>query len=185
MFKRTLTLIALVALGFVAAPTSASAADSPYSGHRFRYPLVCVQQDVDASLGLVRAAALWNEANGIRFFVRGDRWHPNGCAGITAASQTVVARYYSDPSGDCAFARVWAAGGFVTRAEVHINLSLLTLCTGNDPARKAAMMVHELGHSAGLAHASERTSIMCNGSCALNLGPSALDRWRMHWRYTH
>jgi hypothetical protein len=179
---RRLILIVLAGLAIVVGlpgPASASA----YAGYRHRYDLICIQQDVDLSMGLAKAASEWNAA-GVRYFVRGDRSHPNGCAPYVAVSQTVFVSYYSAADGKCSRSLVWQTDGYVTRSEIRVNLALLGTCTGYDPARNAAMMMHELGHDGGLAHVRELDSILCADiACPRNLQPSARDLWRMGWRY--
>jgi hypothetical protein len=184
--KNTIKAVVTVLVGLavlVSLPGMASA--SQYTGTRHRSNVICIQQDVDSSMGLTKAAVEWNKA-GMRYFVRGDRSHPNGCTPYVAVSQTVFVSYYSSTTDNqCAVSVVWPdSRGYVIRSEIRINLALLARCTGHIPSKKAAMMMHELGHDGGLRHVQETNSIMCSGiPCPVNYVPSSNDLWRMNWRY--
>jgi hypothetical protein len=189
--KRVIALLLAVGAVLVAAPLPAHAA-TQYTGWRHRSPDICIEQNVDASMGLAGAAREWN-ATALNYVVKGDRWHPNACAAYPA-SQRVIVRYYNAYSGDkagwCAYytpARLSNGNwGYIDGpAELWIHLRHLRICTGNTLAGKQALVTHELGHDAGLGHVDEYSSIVCGGSCGKNYVPSRLDLWRANWRMTH
>lgn len=184
MIGRIVGLLIAVAVAAVAPMPSPADAATQYTGWRHRYPTICLEQNVDASMGLSAAAKAWNVTT-LNYFVAGDRWHPRGCRSYPAG-QKVIVSYYSAADGYCAYSAVAKdADGYIVSSVIRVNLRHLIICTGGRPERKAAMLMHELGHDGGLGHVPDYSSILCSGRCGRNLKPSSLDLWRMEWRWRH
>jgi hypothetical protein len=166
---RLLIPVLIVAASLLA---TATPADATLAGYRWARSTVCVADHTGSRWPVDSATYRWSTVPDLQFYY-----------GRTCSQQITVVEAYYGRSGHW-YRRagesviwlqpdVWGTTDKILRVTIRLNNSYISRLTW---ANRRSLIMHELGHSSGLAHTSYRTSLMCPSTMYWWSYPTSYDK---------
>lgn len=193
MIRKSLILVAVLAVGAFATTASATHAWGNYHWGRTANPLPLqlgdnVTSTWDASLLLARDD--WNVSTVLETTVNTGRTTARQCKPTAGRGEVCNSKYGNN--GWLGIAQIWINGDHITQGVVKLNDTYFNTATYNTSAWRNLVMCQEIGHIFGLGHQDENFSNANLGTCmdytnlpTSNQHPNAHDYSMLEQIYSH